>query len=300
MKIKEVFSALIDGYGPNNDKAKQGEFEKLLSECLNEVIDKSPIKDKYNVVILFDDSTLVRSDADKIYKALTSFKESKAVLLILYSRGGYPSSAYLIGKMCREYSKDEEFVVSVPRWAKSAATIICCAANSIHMGSLSELGPVDPQIEGLPALGLKNAIDQIAQVVDDHPNSSDMFAKYLHSSLPLINLGYYERVAESSTQYVDRLLSTHGNLLKKGKSPRSIAKSLVYDYKDHGFVIDKKEASDIFGDQIVQTNTDEYNLGNEVYSVLNNILNLTDALTDYSFHYIGSKDEGAHFIRKNK
>lgn len=300
MKLNEVLGALISGYGPSEDKAKQKEFEKLLSQYLHEVIDNSPIKDKYNIVILFDDTTLVRSDADKVYKALSSFKESKPVLLILCSRGGYPSSAYLIGKMCREYSNNEEFVVSVPRWAKSAATIICCAANSIHMGSLSELGPVDPQIEGLPALGLKNAIDQIAQLVDAHPNSSEMFAKYLHSSLPLINLGYYERVAESSTQYVDRLLSTHSSLLKKGKTARSIAKVLVYDYKDHSFVIDKTEALDILGSEIIKTNTDEYILGNEIYLILNGITSVTDAVTNYSFHYIGSIDEGAHFIRRNK
>lgn len=298
MKIKDIIDALIAGYGTNDD-AKKKEFESLLSQHLKSVVENSPIKDKYNVVILFDDSTLVRSDADKVYKALSSFTEQRPILLILYSRGGYTSSAYLIGKMCREYSKDEEFVITVPRLAKSAATIICCAANSIHMGSLSELGPVDPQIEGLPALGLKNAVDQIAQLVDSHPNASDMFAKYLNSSLPLINLGYYERVAESSMQYVERLLATHEKLLKKGKNSHNIAKELVYDYKDHGFVIDKTEAEDIFGPQIIKTNTDEYRLGNDIYSVLEMIRTFSEALS-YKFYYIGSLEDGAQFMSKNK
>jgi len=47
------------------------------------------------------------------------------------------------------------------------------------MGSLSELGPIDPQINELPALGLKNSVDHIAELVRKYPASSEMFAKYL-------------------------------------------------------------------------------------------------------------------------
>ena len=130
------------------------------------------------------------------------------------------------------------------------------------MGSLSELGPIDPQIDSMPALGLKNAIHHIAELVKTFPESSEMFARYLQMSLPLINLGYYERAAESAEQYAEQLLGTHENILPK--TAKEIAHQLVYKYKDHGFVIDKGEAKEIFG-SIIKTNSPEYELGNQLY-----------------------------------
>ncbi|MBK8424799.1 MAG: hypothetical protein IPL27_01935 [Lewinellaceae bacterium] len=71
-----------------------------------------------------------------------------------------------------------------------------------------------------------------------------MFAKYLNLSLNLINIGYYERVAESALQYSERLLETHEDVLPK--KPKEIAFDLVYKYKDHGFVIDKEKRTNIW------------------------------------------------------
>jgi ClpP class serine protease len=183
---------------------------------------------------------MVKADADKIYSAVTAFSENKPLLLILYSNGGLISSAYLIGKLCREYACGN-FIISVPRHAKSAATLVCCAADEIHMGSMSELGPIDPQINDLPALGLKNSIEHIAKLVKETPESAEMFAKYLYYSLKPIDIGYYERVAESALQYAQKLLETHADKLPR--SAEKIAYELVYTYKDHGFVIDKSMLS---------------------------------------------------------
>jgi membrane-bound ClpP family serine protease len=111
----------------------------------------------------------------------------------------------LISKLCRE-SAVGKFIVVVPRRAKSAATLICCGADEIHMGQMSELGPIDPQIDYLPALGLKNAIQHLAELASQYPTASEMFAKYLSESLNLEHLGYYERVVKSAVQYAERLL----------------------------------------------------------------------------------------------
>ena len=201
-----------------------------------------------------------------------------------------------MGKLGREHA-NENFVIVVPRHAKSAATLLCCAADEIHMGSLSELGPIDPQINKLPALGLKNSIEHIAQLVKETPESSEMFAKYLHYSLKPIDLGYYERVAESAMQYALRLLTTHKDKLPK--EPRRIAYSLVYTYKDHGFVIDKGEATEILGDKIVKTNTPEYSLGNAIYRALNFIEGMANFLL-HNFYFIGSLDSKPSFRKQGE
>lgn len=284
--FQDLFKDLFAGYGENGTDVGKQNCNKTIASYLKQEASKIKCFKKYNIVVLYDDTTLVKGDADKIYNAVTRFSEKKPLLLVLYSRGGSAASAYLIGKLCREYSNDT-FIASIPRFAKSAATLITCAANEIHMGSLSELGPIDPQINDLPALGLKNSIEHIAELVKVYPESSDMFAKYLQNNLTLINLGYYERVAESAAQYAEKLLDTHSeNLPRRAKE---IANELVYKYKDHGFVIDRAEATNIFGDKIIKSNTDEYELGNVIYKALDMIGSLLGYLK-HNFYFIGSLD----------
>jgi hypothetical protein len=294
LTFQDLFKELLSGYGENGNETGKQNCHKIIASYLKQEASKVKCFKKYNIIVLYDDTTLVKGDADNIYNAVTRFTEKKPLLLVLYSRGGSAASAYLIGKLCREYS-NETFVASIPRFAKSAATLITCAANEIHMGSLSELGPIDPQINDLPALGLKNSIEHIAELVKTYPESSDMFSKYLQNNLTLINLGYYERVAESAAQYAEKLLDTHSdNLPRRAKE---IAHELVYKYKDHGFVIDRAEAINIFGEQIIKSNTDEYELGNVIYKSLDMIGTLLGYLK-HNFHFIGSLDSQASITKR--
>ena len=292
--VGDLVKDLIAGYGEAATDVAAKTCNKRISAYIKQEASKVSCYSKYNIIVLYDDSTLVKSDADNIYNAVTGFAEKKPLLLVLYSRGGSAASAYLIGKLCREYS-NKNFIASIPRFAKSAATLITCAANEIHMGSLSELGPIDPQINNLPALGLKNSIEHLAELVKTYPEASDMFAKYLQSNLTLINLGYYERVAESATQYAEKLLDTHSENLPK--RARDIAHELVYKYKDHSFVIDRSEAINIFGDKIIKSNTPEYELGNTIYKALDMIGTFLGYLK-YNFYFIGSLDSSGTIEKK--
>lgn len=284
VKLIDLLRAIFSGYGEGGTDKTQTFAKRIINQYLQQEAKKFACLNNYNLLILFDKGSLVKSDADNIYNAITSFTDNKPILLVLFSGGGSAGSAYLIGKLCREYSKGN-FIVSVPRYAKSAATLLCCAANEIHMGSLSELGPIDPQIDDLPALGLKNSIEHLAELAKKYPEASEMFAKYLHLSLNLVNIGYYERVAESALQYSERLLETHEDILPK--KPKEIAFDLVYKYKDHGFVIDKEEAEQIFSDKVIKSNTEEYDLGNAIYKALEMIQGFFNSL-GYNYYHIGS------------
>ncbi len=164
-----------------------------------------PVAARYTVVVLYDRVAINRGDADRIYKALAPADRSKPILLVLSSPGGAVPPAYFIGKLCREYT-DVSFEVAVPRAAKSAATLISCAADRIHMGSLSELGPIDPQIGNMPALAVKHSLEHLSELVTKYPESHGMLSDYLAKSLSIEVLGYYERAAHSAVQYAERLL----------------------------------------------------------------------------------------------
>ncbi len=290
----DVVKSLLDAFSEDANDSLKSLFHENFKAYLNQLVTKSPIADRYHFIFLYDNSTMLKSDADKIYDAVTKFDKSKPVLMVLLSTGGVPGSAYLIGKLCREYSNGN-FIVTLPRYAKSAATLLCCAANEIHMGSLSELGPIDPQIDNLPTLGLKNSVEHIAQLVAENPDSSDMFAKYLNMSVEPIQIGYYERVAESLTQYAENLLNTHIHNLPKEAS--LIADELVYKYKDHSFVIDKSEAEKILGSKIVKHNTPEYEFGNSIYQYFE-LLRRFGGYTNHTFYFIGGLNSDATLLER--
>ncbi|HUT56866.1 MAG TPA: hypothetical protein VNA25_03210 [Phycisphaerae bacterium] len=293
---RDLGTSIFTAFGPEGTDDQKAEAKANVRRYLAQLIQKHPVGMKYNIVFLYDELQMVQSDADNIYSAVTKFEESKPLLLILHSPGGYIGPAYLIGKLLREYS-DGNLDIVVPRRAKSGATLICCAADHIHMGSLSELGPIDPQIEGMPALGLKSSIQHIAELVRENPHATELFAKYMSQSIRPIDLGYYERVAESAVQYAERLLRPHASELEQ--APEKIAQALVYSYKDHGFVIDRQEAQGIFGGKVVKYNTEEYNLGNAVYQGLV-FVTWVAGLVDQRFYMIGCLTSDPGFLKKTK
>jgi hypothetical protein len=272
---------------------KQAELNSSVQGIISSLATKYDVHKNYTVLVMFDNLTLMRQDTDKVYQAINALpKEAKKpIALIVNSAGGAIEAGYLISKLCREFSPDR-FVAIVPRRAKSAATLICCGADEIHMGSMSELGPIDPQFENLPALGLKNSVQHLAELASQYPGASEFFAKYLSSSLKLIHLGYYERVAESAVQYAERLLS-HRRVTSASPAAE-IAHTLVYGYKDHGFVIDKAEAERIFGG-VIQSNTAEYYMGNAVYEGLAWVERVSK-MYNHNFYFYGSQDSAANFV----
>jgi len=271
---------------------KKEDFDKSKLQVMKFVEDKASelLDDNYNLIFLYDaHDSISEHTADRIYDSLRKGDSTK-VLLSIHSGGGRIEPAYLISKCCRDSC--EEFHVCVPRRAKSAATLIALGAHKIHMGMMSELGPIDPQINGLPALGLNNALKSITDLTSENPEASDMLAQYLQGQLPIQMLGYFERVSESATQYAVRLL-------RGVKDADRIAHKLVYEYKDHAFVIDKEEAVDILGDKIV-SETSEYTFAKLVHSVFDNLSIVLDVLHNRNFSFVGGGVDDMTFLPQNK
>jgi hypothetical protein len=290
------FGPIGELFSPNAATASDDELKSIANRHLSWELSKTEISKTHNVIVLYNPGALVRYDADRIYGALTKVAPERPILLIIDSRGGDVAAAYFIAKLCRE-STSAAFEVAVPRQAKSAATLICCGADRIHMGSLSELGPIDPQFGSVPALALKHSIEHIAQLAASYPAAQEVFSTYLSRSLDIQALGYYERVAASAVQYAERLLASRllVGTLKEGAS--EIAHRLVYAYKDHGFAIDSREAMEIFGTEIVQCNTLAYDASNQIYGALT-LLEWMMGRFGRSFSFIGSSEDGCWVAKK--
>lgn len=293
-----VIRALVAACKKDSTDETKESFYSIYSKYIRQELSNYESFEKYNILFLLDNTTIIKGDSDNLYKAIKKLPDNKKpLLLVLLSRGGEAGPAYLIGKLCREYSNDK-FVVAIPRHAKSAATLIACGADEIHMGSLSELGPIDPQINRMPTLGLKNSIEHIADLVKKYPESAKMFSQYLQQTIEPIQIGYYERVAKSAMQYAERLLESHKKTVNS-KEPLEIAEKLVYGYQDHGFVIDKAEACSVFGENIVKSNTSEYQLADTAYVIFSQIEDIANEF-NYGFYFIGNLDSSPNLLERKR
>lgn len=277
------------------DESDENEIKKHLATHINKLINRHDLS-SYRVVLLYDSHySISQFHSNKIYEAVSELDRKSDILMVLVSDGGKIEPAYLVSKTCKRLSKSR-FVVSVPRRAKSAATLISLGANEIHMGLLSELGPIDPQFGGFPALGLANALEKIASLSNKFPASAEMFAKYLTANLNIKDLGYFERINESAVQYAQRLLD--GKTFSDGMTAELLADHLTNHYKDHSFVIDADEASRLLGKDIVRESTKEYEFGNELYNFLELVDLVFQVFKKKTMRYVGSIESGLELSDK--
>jgi membrane-bound ClpP family serine protease len=230
-------------------------------------------------------------DSNRIFTALQAHNRDrlKDVLLLISSPGGRIEPAYQISKICKAFAS-QIFVVAVPRAAKSAATLIALGADQIHMGIMGELGPIDPQLGNLPALGVKRALETIAGICQKYPESAEAFARYMSQKVSIEQIGYCERVAESAVQYAERLLAKKADVKQNAAQ---IAQELVYEYKDHSFVIDIEEARAHLGSSWIISDSAEINFAEKVHQKLDSVNLMLGILRKKKLLVVGSLANGA-------
>jgi ClpP class serine protease len=105
-------------------------------------------------------------DAQTIIAAIKETPSDVPIDLILHTPGGLVLAAMQIARAVEAHKA--KVTVYVPVYAMSGGTLIALAADEIVLGEFSVLGPIDPQITGLPAASIVKARDSkpIAEVFD--------------------------------------------------------------------------------------------------------------------------------------
>ncbi len=80
---------------------------------------------------------------DAVYDDLrTNYIDSNGKLdVVIDSGGGSIDAAYNLACLFQQYGSDELTFI-IPRWAKSAATLLACSGEEILMTPVAELGPL--------------------------------------------------------------------------------------------------------------------------------------------------------------
>jgi hypothetical protein len=174
--------------------------------------------------------------------------------VLVHSGGGDIHSAHNLGLLFRRYAT-EELNFLIPRWAKSAATLLVCSGNRILMSPVAELGPIDPQItqmipfekrmERFSPLSIEATLDLIRNEFKD---GEEQLATGLLERLQFpLTLGGFSRALRIGKEYLTRLLTSR--MFSKDEvginTAKRIGESLVEGHSDHGYCIDIDEAREI-------------------------------------------------------
>lgn len=99
---------------------------------------------------------LTIDESEKVLRAIRKTKQDVPIDLILHTPGGLMLAAEQIAyALCAHKAKVN---VIVPHYAMSGGTLIALAANEIILDDNGVLGPVDPQINNLPAASILTAV----------------------------------------------------------------------------------------------------------------------------------------------
>ncbi len=94
-------------------------------------------------------------DAQSIIAAIKETPPDRPIDLVIHTPGGLVLAAMQIARAIEAHPA--KVTVYVPVYAMSGGTLIALAADEIVLGEFSVLGPIDPQIAGLPAASIVKA-----------------------------------------------------------------------------------------------------------------------------------------------
>lgn len=93
------------------------------------------------------------NDAEDVLEAIRSTPANQHLELVLHTPGGLVLPALQIARALKAHPGKK--TVYVPHYAMSGGTLIALAADQIVLNRHAVLGPIDPQIAGMPAASLQ-------------------------------------------------------------------------------------------------------------------------------------------------
>jgi ClpP class serine protease len=106
------------------------------------------------------------NDSEEVIRAIHLTDPSVPIDIVLHTPGGLVIAATQIARAINR--RQGKVTAIVPHYAMSGGTLIALAADEIVMSDHAVLGPVDPQLGGLPAASLVKTVEQKSkEKVDD-------------------------------------------------------------------------------------------------------------------------------------
>lgn len=210
-------------------------------------------------------SELTDDDKNGFMMTIHHLDRSKGLDLFLHTPGGNVAAAEsIVNYLHSMFGNDIRAIV--PQISMSAGTMIACSCKSILMGLHSNLGPIDPQLNGIPAQGvLKEFQDAYAEISAD-PGKLQVWQFILSKYSPTF-IGQCQQAVDWAKDFVGTQLKSNmlaGVADKEAKADKIVSRLSDYtankahnrhihmqDCIDLGLNIEKLEDDDELQDLVL-------------------------------------------------
>ncbi|TKC01238.1 SDH family Clp fold serine proteinase [Pedobacter cryotolerans] len=197
------------------------------------------------------------NDKDKsgFMLAINKLDKSKGLDLLLHTPGGdVAATESLVDYLYSMFDKDIRVIV--PQISMSAGTMIALSSKEIIMGKHSNLGPIDPQMNGLACQAILSEFQYAIEDIAKNPSSAILWQTIISKYHPTF-LGACKQAIEWS----DRMVSAWLNYNMCEGEPEKVktilkAFSNHTEQKSHSRHIPKKECIEL-GLKIIDLETDQ-------------------------------------------
>jgi hypothetical protein len=266
------------------EKSQASEVPSLFSEIDEAAKNVEGALGCQLIILAFHDfAGIERNVVDdfEFYVVERNLNTESNVCILLHTVGGDADAAYHLGIRMQNLAK-RQLIMVVPRLAKSAGTLLACAGDKIYATPITELGPVDPQVQ-LPSTGryvsaktIRDSLKQAIETIKESGTLEEQIVKAVFSSIPIAEMGHYESLLNHVKSLLEDILSRR---MKKGRDRKEvseIAEKLTTGYVYHGKVIHVEEAKNM-GLEIEILADDKLKA---VYSIYQKLKRLFDTLNE--------------------
>lgn len=171
------------------------------------------------------------NDEDKngFMMAVHRLDRRKGLDLVLHTPGGnIASTQSIVHYLHQMFGNDIRAII--PQIAMSAGTMIACSCREVIMGKQSNLGPIDPHLNGVPAYGVIREFRRACREVRKDPGKIPIWQQIISQYRPTF-LGRCENAIKWSNRFVEDQLS--GVMFAGQPNARRKARAVVRKLTDY-------------------------------------------------------------------
>jgi len=171
------------------------------------------------------------TDEDKngFMMAVHRLDRKQGLDLILHTPGGeFAATQSIVNYLHKMFKNDIRAIV--PQIAMSAGTMIACSCKIILMTEHSNLGPIDPQLRGLPAYGVIQEFKRAYKEIQKEPSKIALWNNIIGQYKPTF-LSQCENAIKWSNEFVQEQLETV--MFDGDANAKSKAKNIVRKLSDY-------------------------------------------------------------------
>ncbi len=150
-------------------------------------------------------SEITDEDKNGFMAVVQGMDRAQGLDLLLHTPGGETAATQsIVDYLRRMFGTNIRAVV--PQIAMSAGTIVACSCREMLMGSQSNIGPIDPQLRGIPAYGVLEEFKRAFAEIKSDPTRAQIWQVIIAQYRPTF-LGQCDNAIKWSNAFVRQQLA---------------------------------------------------------------------------------------------